>query len=79
MPIGLYSFGVQFAVSSPVLSYLILAYAGSEKAVEDVGFCYAANAAGRFAGTLLSGLLYAWAGSRRAWLRPRRCWRSAGP
>ncbi|MCP6151404.1 hypothetical protein NL425_27010, partial [Klebsiella pneumoniae] len=39
-------------------SYLILAYAGSEKAAEDVGFYYAANAAGRFAGTLLSGLLY---------------------
>jgi len=35
-----------------------LAYAGSEKAAEDVGFYYAANAAGRFIGTLLSGLLY---------------------
>jgi MFS family permease len=55
---GLCLFGVAFAVNSSVHSYLILAYAGSEKAAEDVGFYYAANAAGRFAGTLLSGLLY---------------------
>jgi MFS family permease len=55
---GLCLFGVAFAVNSSVHSYLILAYAGSEKAAEDVGFYYAANAAGRFLGTLLSGLLY---------------------
>ena len=55
---GLCLFGVIFAVNSSVHSYLILAYAGSEKAAEDVGFYYAANAAGRFMGTLLSGLLY---------------------
>lgn len=55
---GLCLFGFAFAVNSSVHSYLILAYAGSEKAAEDVGFYYAANAAGRFAGTLLSGLLY---------------------
>ena len=42
--------------------YLILAYAGSEKAAEDVGFYYAANALGRFFGTLMSGLLYQWGG-----------------
>ncbi len=59
---GLCLFGVIFAVNSSVHSYLILAYAGSEKAAEDVGFYYAANAAGRFAGTLLSGLLYHWGG-----------------
>jgi predicted MFS family arabinose efflux permease len=59
---GLGLFGIAFAVNSSVHSYLILAYAGSEKAAEDVGFYYAANAAGRFAGTLLSGLLYQWAG-----------------
>jgi predicted MFS family arabinose efflux permease len=59
VPLGLCVFGVLFAVNSSVHSYLILAYAGSEKAAEDVGFYYAANAAGRFAGTLLSGLLYA--------------------
>jgi predicted MFS family arabinose efflux permease len=55
---GLAVFGVAFAINSAVHSYLILAYAGSEKAAEDVGFYYAANAAGRFMGTLLSGLLY---------------------
>jgi MFS family permease len=55
-------FGVAFAINSSVHSYLILAYAGSEKAAEDVGFYYAANALGRFFGTLLSGLLYQWGG-----------------
>ena len=59
---GLAVFGFAFAVNSSVHSYLVLAYAGTAKAAEDVGFYYAANAAGRFAGTLLSGLLYAWAG-----------------
>ena len=60
--IGLGVFGVAFAVNSSVHSYLILAYAGSAKAAEDVGFYYAANASGRFMGTLLSGLLYQWGG-----------------
>ena len=55
---GLAVFGVAFAINSSVHSYLVLAYAGSEKAAEDVGFYYAANALGRFGGTLLSGLLY---------------------
>jgi predicted MFS family arabinose efflux permease len=59
---GLVLFGFAFAVNSSVHSYLILAYAGSEKAAEDVGFYYAANALGRFSGTLLSGLLYQWGG-----------------
>jgi MFS family permease len=59
---GLGVFGVAFAVNSSVHSYLILAYAGSEKAAEDVGFYYAANALGRFFGTLMSGLLYQWGG-----------------
>jgi hypothetical protein len=59
---GLGVFGVAFAVNSSVHSYLILAYAGSEKAAEDVGFYYAANALGRFLGTLMSGLLYQWGG-----------------
>ena len=62
VPFGLCVFGVLFAVNSSVHSYLVLAYAGSEKAAEDVGFYYAANAAGRFVGTLLSGLLYGWGG-----------------
>lgn len=55
---GLALFGLPFAVNSSLHSYLILAYAGSEKAAEDVGFYYAANAAGRLMGILLSGLLY---------------------
>jgi MFS family permease len=55
---GLGVFGFAFAVNSSVHSYLVLAYAGSEKAAEDVGFYYAANATGRFLGTLMSGLLY---------------------
>ncbi|WP_374242440.1 organoarsenical effux MFS transporter ArsJ [Zoogloea sp.] len=59
---GLGLFGLAFAVNSSVHSYLVLAYAGSEKAAEDVGFYYAANALGRFIGTLLSGLLYQWGG-----------------
>jgi len=59
---GLAVFGFVFAVNSSVLSYLVLAYAGSEKAAEDVGFYYAANALGRFSGTLLSGVLYQWGG-----------------
>ena len=55
---GLTLFGLPFAVNSSLHSYLILAYAGSEKAAEDVGFYYAANATGRLMGILLSGLLY---------------------
>lgn len=55
--VGLLVFGFVFAVISSLHSYLILAYAGSEKAAEDVGFYYAANAAGRLIGILLSGIL----------------------
>jgi predicted MFS family arabinose efflux permease len=55
---GLALFGLPFAVNSSLHSYLILAYAGSEKAAEDVGFYYAANALGRLIGILLSGALY---------------------
>jgi predicted MFS family arabinose efflux permease len=55
---GLALFGLVFAINSSLHSYLILAYAGSKKAAEDVGFYYAANATGRLIGTLLSGLLY---------------------
>jgi MFS family permease len=59
---GLALFAVLFAVNSSLHSYLILAYAGSEKAAEDVGFYYAANAAGRLLGILLSGALYQFGG-----------------
>lgn len=55
---GLALFALPFAVNSSLHSYLILAYAGSEKAAEDVGFYYAANATGRLIGILLSGALY---------------------
>lgn len=55
---GLVLFGLPFAVNSSLHSYLILVYAGSEKAAEDVGFYYAANATGRLVGILLSGALY---------------------
>jgi len=55
--IGLGVFGFAFAVISSLHSHLILAYAGSEKAAEDVGFYYAANAGGRLIGILLSGVL----------------------
>jgi MFS family permease len=60
--IGLGLFGFAFALNSSVHSYLVLAFAGSEKAAEDVGFYYSANAIGRFLGTLLSGFLYGWFG-----------------
>lgn len=55
---GLALFGLPFAVNSSLHSYLILAYAGSEKAAEDVGFYYAGNATGRLVGIMLSGVLY---------------------
>jgi hypothetical protein len=56
--VGLALFGLPFAVNSSLHSYPILAYAGSEKAAEDVGFYYAANAAGRLLSITLSGVLY---------------------
>ncbi|MGE4047001.1 MAG: MFS transporter, partial [Acetobacteraceae bacterium] len=59
---GLCAFGFVFAVISSLHSYLILAYAGSKKAAEDVGFYYAANAGGRLLGILLSGVLAQWGG-----------------
>ncbi len=62
--VGLALFGFAFAVNSSLHSYLILAYAGSKKAAEDVGFYYAANAAGRLIGIVLSGALYQLAGMR---------------
>jgi hypothetical protein len=55
---GLIAFGVVFALNSAVHSYLILSYAESERVAMNVGFYYMANAGGRLAGTVLSGLLY---------------------
>ncbi len=60
--IGLIAFGVVFAMNSAVHSYLILAYADNDRAAMNVGFYYMANAGGRLAGTILSGLLYEWNG-----------------
>ena len=60
--VGLGVFGFAFAVISSLHSYLILAYAGSKKAAEDVGFYYAANAAGRLFGILMSGALTQYGG-----------------
>ena len=59
---GLGAFGVVFAVNSSVHSYLILAYSEGDKVAMNVGFYYMANAGGRLAGTLLSGVLYQIAG-----------------
>ncbi len=60
--IGLVAFGAVFAMNSAVHSYLILTYADSDRATMNVGFYYMANAGGRLAGTVLSGLLYQWDG-----------------
>jgi len=59
---GLIVFGVIFALNSAVHSYLILAYADGDRVAMNVGFYYMANAGGRLAGTVLSGLLYQWQG-----------------
>ena len=55
---GLGAFGVVFAINSSVHSYLILAYSDGDKVAMNVGFYYMANAGGRLAGTLLSGILF---------------------
>lgn len=55
---GLLLFGFVFAVNSSLHSYLILSFGSAERITRDVGFYYMANAAGRLAGTLLSGLSY---------------------
>lgn len=56
--VGLILFGMIFALNSAVHSYLILAYTDSNKVAMNVGIYYMANACGRLAGTVLSGLLY---------------------
>jgi len=55
---GLVLFGIVFAINSAVHSYLILAYSDFRKVSMNVGFYYMANAGGRLAGTVLSGLIY---------------------
>ena len=56
--VGLIFFGIVFAMNSAVHSFLILAYIDNDKVAMKVGFYYTANACGRLAGTVLSGLLY---------------------
>jgi hypothetical protein len=63
---GLALFAVVFAINSSVHSYLILAYSDGDKVAMNVGFYYMANAGGRLAGTLLSGMLFQWGGSAPA-------------
>ncbi len=60
--VGLIAFGISFALNSAVHSFLILRYAAGDRVAMNVGFYYMANAGGRLAGTLLSGLLYQWQG-----------------
>jgi predicted MFS family arabinose efflux permease len=55
---GLAVFAVVFALNSTIHSYLILAYSAEDRVAMNVGFYYMANAAGRLAGTLLSGYAY---------------------
>ena len=55
---GLLLFAVVFAVNSSVHSFLIVAYAESDRVSLDVGFYYMSNAAGRLMGTVLSGAVY---------------------
>lgn len=55
---GLLAFGAIFAVNSSLHSYLILSFTKAERVTMDVGFYYMANAGGRLAGTILSGLTY---------------------
>lgn len=69
---GLMLFGVVFAMNSSIHSYLIVAYSDADKVALNVGFYYMANAIGRFGGTLLSGVLYQFAGL------PGALWMSAG-
>ena len=61
--IGLFIFGFLFAINSSLHSFLILAYTDEDDDVAiNVGLYYAANALGRFVGTLFSGLAYLWGG-----------------
>ena len=56
--VGLGVFGIVFAINSAVHSYLILAYSDGDKVTMNFGFYYMANAGGRLAGTVLSGVMY---------------------
>ena len=57
--VGLCVYGVLFAITSSLHSWLVVSLHDDDRTAERVGFYYAANAVGRLAGTLLSGFLYA--------------------
>ena len=60
--VGLVLFGLVFAMTSSIHSYLVLAYTDAASVSLNVGFYYMANAAGRLLGTVLSGALFLWGG-----------------
>ena len=55
---GLACFGIVFAINSAVHSFLIVSWSDRQQVSMNVGFYYMANAGGRLAGTVLSGLIY---------------------
>ncbi|PIE21983.1 MAG: MFS transporter [Planctomycetota bacterium] len=65
---GLVIFGVVFAACSALHSFLIVHYAERGQVSLGLGFYYSANAAGRLAGTIASGLVYQAAGSGKSGL-----------
>lgn len=60
--VGLLVFGAVFALNSSLHSFLILQFSDAKRVTLDVGFYYMANAAGRLIGTVLSGVVYQFAG-----------------
>lgn len=59
---GLSLFAIVFAINSAVHSYLIVEWSDHDKVSMNVGFYYMANAGGRLVGTVLSGLVFQYAG-----------------
>jgi hypothetical protein len=59
---GLALFALVFAINSAVHSWLVLAYTDEDSVALNVGFYYMANACGRLLGTLLSGVVFQFAG-----------------
>lgn len=62
LPTGLAVFGIVFAATSAMHSFLIVHYAEHDRVALNVGFYYMANALGRLVGTILSGAVFQWAG-----------------
>ena len=60
--VGLALFAILFALNSALHSYLIVEWSDKDKVASAVGFYYMANAGGRLTGTVLSGLLFQYAG-----------------